>query len=320
LLGGAAVTWPLVAQAQQTPRLRRVGILMPYLPTDTEWQTRVGALRQELQRLGWTRGGNIEFDERWTTDNMDLVRANCANLVELHPDAIVAVGGRVIPVLMQLTPTIPIIIPGATDPVGTGYVQSLARPGGNVTGFANNEFSVIGKMLATLKEIAPGTSRVSMIYNPDNRNAAPVQHQFESFAVPLSVEPIIAPIHGIADIERAIEALAEQPNSGIFFPGDLTTIALRDRVTAIVARHRLRIYSDRIFVTGGGLVSYDTDRIDIFRRAASYVDRVLRGENPGDLPFQQPTKYQLTINLTTAKALGLTVPLALIARADEVIE
>jgi len=321
LLGGAAATWPLVAQAQQTPRLRRVGILMPYLPTDTEWQSRVGALRQELQRLGWTRGGNIEFDERWTTDNMDLVRANCANLVELHPDAIVAVGGRVIPVLMQLTPTIPIIIPGATDPVGTGYVESLARPGGNVTGFANNEFSVIGKMLATLKEIAPGTSRVAMIYNPDNRLAVAVQHQFESFAVPLSVEPIIAPIHGIADIERAIEALAEQPNSGIFFPGDLTTIALRDRVTAIVARHRLpAIYSDRIFVTGGGLVSYDTDRIDIFRRAASYVDRVLRGENPGDLPFQQPTKYRLTINLTTAKALGLTVPLALLARADEVIE
>jgi len=160
-----------------------------------------------------------------------------------------------------------------------------------------------------------------MIYNPDNRLAVAVQHQFESFAVPLSVEPIIAPIHGIADIERAIEALAEQPNSGIFFPGDLTTIALRDRVTAIVARHRLpAIYSDRIFVTGGGLVSYDTDRIDIFRRAASYVDRVLRGENPGDLPFQQPTKYRLTINLTTAKALGLTVPLALLARADEVIE
>src|SRR5215831_6600464 len=320
LLGSAAAGWPVAARAQQTPRLRRVGILMPFFPTDTEWQSRVGALRQELQRLGWTRGGNIEFDERWTTDNMDLVRANCANLVELHPDAIVAVGGRVIPVLMQLTPTIPIIIPGATDPVGTG-VQSLARPGGNVTGFANNEFSIIGKMLATLKEIAPGTSRVAMIYNPDNRIAEAIQHQFESFAVPLSVEPIIAPIHGIADIERAIGALAEQPNGGIFFPGDLTISALRDRVTAIVARYRLpAVYSDRIFVTGGGLVSYDTDRIDIFRRAASYVDRVLRGENPGDLPFQQPTKYRLTINLTTAKAHGLTVPLALLARADEVIE
>jgi putative ABC transport system substrate-binding protein len=321
LLGGAAATWPLPARAQQGERVRRVGILMPYLPTDTEWQTRVGALRQELQRLGWTRGGNIEFDERWTTDNMDLVRANCANLVELHPDAIVAVGGRVIPVLMRLTRTVPIILPGAIDPVGTGYVESLARPGGNVTGFVNMEFSVIGKILATLKEIAPGTSRVSMIYNPDNRNAAPVQHQFESFAVPLSVEPIIAPIHGISDIERAIEALAEQPNGGLFFPLDLTTSALRDQVIAIVARHRMpAVYSDRVFVTGGGLVSYDADRIDIFRRAASYVDRVLRGENPGDLPFQQPTKYQLTINLTTAKALGLEVPPTLLARADEVIE
>jgi putative ABC transport system substrate-binding protein len=319
-LSGAAV-WSVAARAQQVPGLRRIGILMPFPPSDSEWQSRVGALRQELQRLGWTRGGNIEFDERWTTDNMDLVRANAANLVELKSDAIVALGSRVIPVLRQLTRTIPIIIPGGADAVGEGYVESLARPGGNVTGFAIMEFSVFGKILETLKQLAPATSRVAMIYNPDNPSTVQFRRLFESFASPLSVQPITAPIQSIADIERAIEALADQPNGGVFFPPDLTTIALRDQVTAIVARLRVpAIYTDRIFVTSGGLVSYDADRVDIFRRAASYVDRILRGEKPGDLPFQQPTKYQLTINLKTAKAIGLTIPEAFLLRADEVIE
>jgi putative tryptophan/tyrosine transport system substrate-binding protein len=319
-IGGAAA-WPLASRAQRAPWLRRVGILMPFSPSDAVWQSRVGALREELQRLGWTRGGNIEFDERWTTDNMDLVRANAASLVELKPDAIVAIGGRVIPVLMQLTRTVPIIIPGATDPVGQGYIESLARPGGNVTGFATIEFAVLGKILETLKQIAPATSRVAMIYNPDNPSTVQFRRLFESFALPLSVQPIIAPIHGTTDIERAIEALAEQPNGGVFFPGDLTTLALRDHVTAMVARHRVpAIYTDRIFVTSGGLVSYDADRTDTFRRTASYVDRVLRGEKPGELPYQQPTKYQLTINLKTAKTLGLTVPETLLATADQVIE
>jgi putative tryptophan/tyrosine transport system substrate-binding protein len=320
-LGGASVTLPMTARAQQAPRLRRVGILMPFPPTDTEYQSRVGALRQELQRLGWTRGGNIEFDERWTTDNMDLVRANAANLVELKPDVIVALGGRVIPVLMQLTRTIPIIVPGAVDAVGEGFIESLARPGGNVTGFATMEFSVLGKILETLKQIAPATSRVAMIYNPDNPSTVQFRRLFESFAAPLSVQPIIAPIRGIADIERVIKALAEQANGGVFFPPDFTTLALRDEVTALVARHRLpAIYTDRVFVTSGGLVSYDADRTVTFRGAASYVDRVLRGEKPGDLPFQQPTKYQLMINLKTAKTLGLNIPPTLLALADEVIE
>jgi putative tryptophan/tyrosine transport system substrate-binding protein len=321
VLGGAAAAWPRLARAQQALRLRRIGILMPFPPSDSEWQSRVGTLRQELQRLGWTRGGNIEFDERWTTDNMDLVRTNAANLVELKPDAIVAVGGRVIPVLMQLTRSIPIILPGAVDAVGEGFIKSLAQPGGNVTGFAVMEFSIFGKFLETLKQIAPETSRVAIIYNPDNPSTVQFGHLFESFAVPLSIQPIIAPIHTIADIERAIEALAEQPNGGVFFPPDFTTLALRDQVTAIVARLRLpAIYSDRLFVTSGGLISYDADRTEIWRRTASYIDRVLRGEKPGDLPFQQPTKYQLTINLKAAKALGLTVPQTLLALADEVIE
>ena len=290
-------------------------------PTDTEYQSRVGALRQELQRLGWTRGGNIEFDERWTADNMDLVRANAANLVELKPDVIVALGGRVIPVLMQLTRTVPIIISGAVDAVGEGFIESLVRPGGNVTGFATMEFSVLGKILETLKQIAPATSRVAMIYNPDNPSTVQFRRLFESFAGPLSVHPVDAPIRGIADIERVIKALAEQTNGGVFFPPDFTTLALRDQVTALVARHRLpAIYTDRVFVTSGGLVSYDADRTVTFRGAASYVDRVLRGEKPGDLPFQQPTKYQLMINLKTAKTLGLNIPPTLLALADEVIE
>jgi len=321
VVGSSATTWPLAAHAQQDGRTRRVGILMPFSPSDKEMQDRVQALKKELQNRGWTAGVNIQFDERWTTDNMDLVRANAANLVELKPDVIVALGGRVIPVLMQLTRTVPIIIPGSATPVEAGFVKSLARPGGNVTGFATLELSVIGRILETLKQIAPGTSRVAMIYNPDNLAAINYRDPFESSALPLSVQPIIAPIHSITDIERAIEALAAQPNGGVFFPPDVTTFILRDQVNAILARHRVpAIYADRRYVTSGGLISYDADRTDIFRRTASYVDRVLRGEKPGDLPFQQPLKYQLTINLKTAKALGLIVPTTLLATADEVIE
>jgi putative ABC transport system substrate-binding protein len=249
------------------------------------------------------------------------VRANAANLVELKPEVIVAAGARVIPVLMQLTRTIPIIIPGASDAIGLGYIESLARPGGNVTGFGNMEPTVVGKILETLKQIAPSTSRVAMIYNPDNVLAAIFHPLFESFALRLSLQPIIAPIRDIADIEHAIKALAEQPNGGVFFLPDVTLFPLRVQIASIVARHRVpAIYTDRIYVAGGGLISYDADRTDTFRRTASYVDRILQGEKPGELPFQQPTKYQLTINLKTAKTLGLGIPETLLATADELIE
>jgi putative ABC transport system substrate-binding protein len=321
LLGGAAAGWPLMARAQQTPARRRVGILMPYLPTDNEYRQRVDALQLELQRLGWTRGRNIEFDERWTTNNLDLVRANAANLVELKPDVIVAIGGRVIPVLMQLTQTIPIVIPGTADPVGRKLIESLARPGGNVTGFATIEFSVIGKCLDTLKQMAPETSRVAIVYDPDDPAAEHFREQFEAAAPHLSIQPSAALIHGIADIEREIGALGRLPGSGAFFAPDITTAALRDQVTEIVARHRVpAIYTDRIFVASGGLASYDANRTEMFRQTASYVDRVLRGEKPAELPFQQPTEYQLSLNLKAAKALGLAVPFSLVASADEVIE
>jgi putative ABC transport system substrate-binding protein len=321
LLGGAAAAWPLAARAQQDARIRRVAVLFAYPPTDAEYQARVQVLRDELAKLGWTRDRNIQFDVRWTTDNMDLVRAHAANIVELRPDVIITSGGRVVPVFLELTRSIPIVIPGTGDPVALGWVESLARPGGNVTGFTFFEYSVLGKMLGLLKQIAPAMSRVAIIYNPDNAASGPYLRLTESFARSLAIEPILAPIHGMVDIEVVLRSIAQQGNGGIFFPTDLTTTQLRAQIIELVDRHRLpAMYTDRIFVTRGGLVSYDTDRLDIYRRSASYVDRILRGEKPGDLPFQQPTKYQLTINLKAAKRMGLDIPPTLLALADEVIE
>ena len=322
LLGGAAVGWPFGARAQQGERLRRIGILMPFLPTNAEAQARVRAFREELRKRGWAAEVNAQFDERWTGDNMDLIRAAAANLVELKPDVIVAQGARVVPILMELTRSIPIVTPSGTAPVERGYAESLARPGRNVTGFATiGELSVVGKMLQTLKEIAPNVTHVSMIYNPDNPLAAPYARAFESAAGPVGIEPIIAHIHNLGDIERAVAATAAQPNGGIFVPLDVTMITFMHETIATIARHRLpAIYSERVFVTSGGLACYGADRIEGYRRAASYVDRILRGEKAGDLPFQLPTKYELVINLKTAKALGLTIPPSLLFTADEVIE
>jgi putative ABC transport system substrate-binding protein len=252
---------------------------------------------------------------------MNLIRSAATNLVELNPDVILAVGARVVPILMELTRSIPIITPSGMDAIARGYVESLARPGGNVTGFATMEVSVIGKMLQTLKEIAPNVAHVSMIFNPDNPAGDLFVRSFEPAAGPLGVEPIIAHIHGLGDIERVVAAAAAQPNGGIFVPLDVTINAFMEQTIATIARHRLpAIYSERVFVTSGGLVFYGTDRIEQYRRAASYVDRILRGEKASDLPFQQPTKYDLVINLKTAKALGLTIPPNLLFTADEVIE
>jgi putative ABC transport system substrate-binding protein len=284
-------------------------------------QARVQALKQELQRLGWTDGVNIQFDVRWTTDDMELVRVHAVNLVELNPDVIVTAGGRVLPIFIQLTRSIPIITPGVGDPVRTGWVQSLARPNGNVSGFTFYESSVLGKMLEILKQIAPGTSRVAVIYNPDNVANAYALRLTEESARSLGIDPVLAPFHRIAELERALEPIAKKGNGAIFSIPDLTAYQMRVQITELAARLRLpAIYADRIITTSGGLASYDADRIDLYRRAASYVDRVLRGEKVGDLPFQQPTKYQLMINLKTAKALGINVPQTLLTSADEVIE
>ena len=317
---GTAAAWPLATRAQQAGRTRLVGILLPFRESDAVTQTNVRALREELAKLGWSEGSNIKFDERWTTDNMDFVRAAATNLVELKPDVIVSVGDRVVSVLKQLTRSIPIVAL-ASDHVGSGFVESLARPGGNITGLSVIEFSIIGKMLEILKRMAPGVSRVGIIYNPDNPVGAIYSRSFEAMARQVAVQPIDLPVHGIADIERVIGSLAEQPNGGFLVPPDITIGTLRDQVTALAARHSVpAIYPNRSYVVGGGLVSYGVELGDLYQRLASYVDRVLRGEKPSDLPIQQPTKYRLDINLVTAKALGLEIPLSVLAVADDVIE
>jgi putative tryptophan/tyrosine transport system substrate-binding protein len=320
-LVGGAVVWPVVARAQQPAHVRRIGILMPYPRSDTEVLARVQIFRQELARLGWSEGGNVQFDERWSTDNMDLVRADAVSLVALNPDVILISGDRVIPVFTKLTSSVPIVVAITTNPMASGAVESLARPGHNVTGFSNFELSVFGKLLEALKRIAPGVTRVGIIYNPDNPNGADFSRSFETSAGQLAVQPITLPVHGLTDVERAIASMAEQPNGGILFAPDLTIVSLRTQVVAIAARYRVpAIYPDDVFVKAGGLISYGADRVVIFRQSAGYVDRILRGERPGDLPFQQPTQYRLVINLKTANALGLTVPPTLLATADEVIE
>jgi len=222
---------------------------------------------------------------------------------------------------MQLSRSIPIVSPGASDPIAVGWATSLARPGGNVTGFTLFEISILGKSLTLLKQIAPAIVRVALIYNPDNPNTVFYRRTFETAAGPLGVEPIAVPVHGLADIDRAVASLADRQNTGVLFPPDVTTVALRDEVVALVARRRLpAIYSDPAFMKAGALACYGPDRVDLFRRSAGYVDRILRGEKAGDLPFQQPTKYELMVNLKTAKALGLELSPALLALADEVIE
>jgi putative ABC transport system substrate-binding protein len=319
LLGGAAA-WPLAARAQGE-RMRRIGILVPYPKADPEIRMRVRAFREELAKLGWTDGATVQFDERWTADHMDRVWAEAASLIASNPDAILATGGRVIPVLMQLSRSVPIVIPGASDPIGVGWATSLARPGGNITGFTMFEVSIFGKTLAFLKQIASVITRVAFIYNPDNPNTVVYRRTIEEAATPLAVEPIAVPIHDFVDIDRAVTALADRPNSGVLFPTDLTTVALRDEIVALIARHRLpAIYSDPAFVRAGGLAFYGPDRVEPYRRSAGYVDRILRGEKAGDLPFQQPTKYQLILNIKAAKALDLELSPTLFAIADEVIE
>jgi putative ABC transport system substrate-binding protein len=321
LLSLATATWPLAARGQQRDRMRRIAIVMPFAKGDSEGEARIHAFKQVLAKLGWTDGSNIQFDERWPSDNMDLVRSHAASVVTSNPDVIVTFGGRVIPVFMQLTRSIPMVLPYASDPVGVGYAQSLAHPGGNVTGFTSFELSMLAKSLEILKQIAPAIVRVALIYNPDNPNSVHYRRISETASAPLAIEVIDLPIHTLADIDRAVTNLADRGNSGIFFLPDITTNALRDDVVGLVGRRRVpAIYSEPFFVKLGGLVFYGPDRMEGFRSAAGYVDRILRGEKPGDLPFQQPTKYELMLNRSAAKALGLELSPALLALADEVIE
>jgi putative ABC transport system substrate-binding protein len=319
LLSGAAA-WPFAARGQPE-RMRRIGVLMPYPKSDSEAQARVRAFRQELARLGWSEGSNAQFDERWSTDNLDLVRADAANLVALNPDVIIITGDRAIPILTRLTRSIPIVVAATSDPIASGAVENLARPGGNVTGFSLIEFSIFGKMLEILKRLAPAISRVGMMYNPDIPVGAAYLRSFEMVAEPLAVQPINLPIHDLADVERGIASLAEQPNGGVLFPPDLTITSLRAQVVALLASRRVpAIFANSVFTAAGGLVSYGPDIMVNYRQSASYVDRILRGEKPGDLPFQQPSRYRLVINIKAAKALGLNISENVLTLADEVIE
>jgi putative ABC transport system substrate-binding protein len=321
LLGGAATSWPLAARAQQAAAMRRIGMLLPVTADDADFQARVGAFLQGLQETGWSIGRNVRIDTRWAGANPTDIRKHVAELVALAPDVILAYGTSTVRPLLQATSTLPIVFPVAGDPVGGGLVESLARPGGNVTGFMTTEFTVGGKWLELLKEIAPGLMRALVLRDPVQGGGTSHFAVVQAVAPSLRVE--VRPVNNreATEIERAVTAFARSPNGGLIVVGSAPAVIHRALIIGLAAQYKLpAIYFERSFVAAGGLVSYGPDYIDQFRRAAGYVDRILKGEKPADLPVQAPTKYELVINLKTAKALGLTVPPALLARADEVIE
>jgi putative ABC transport system substrate-binding protein len=317
--GAAAITF--IAHAQQSERMRRIGVLLPATPDDPVFQARLAAFQQELARLGWFVDRNVRIDARWATTNPSDIRKNAAELAALAPDVILSTGDSTVPPLLQATRTVPIVFPVASDPIGAGYVDSLARPGGNVTGFMLHEYSVGVKWLELLKEIAPNVTRVAVLR--DSRNPAQTA-QFgviQAVAPMLKVEVVPVDMRDASAIEQAVEAFARSPNGGLIVVPSGESIRDRDFIVTLAAKRNLpAVYWERFFVTVGGLASYGANTIDQYRRAAGYVDRILKGEKAAELPVQAPTKYEMTINLKTAKALGLSVPLSLQQRADEVIE
>ena len=320
LLGGAAATWPLAALAQQDQRVRRIGVLSALAEDDPESVARRPAFEQALKVLGWTNGSNLRVDYRWAEDDADRRRKYAAELVALAPDVILLSGTSVVPPMMQATRTIPIVFVQVVDPVGAGFVKSLARPGGNITGFTPFEYSLAGKWVELLKQIAPHVTRAAVIRDSTRGYGigqfAVVQTVAPSLGMELS--PINAP--DVSEMESEIAAFARSPNGGLVVTLGGTAFH-RDQIIALAAKHRLpAVYPYRYFVSGGGLISYGPDTIDQYRRAADYIDRIFKGEKPADLPVQTPTKYELVINLKTAKTLGLTVPPTLLSRADAVIE
>ena len=321
LFGGTAAAWPLTARAQQGERVRRVGVLLPAVADDPEFQTRFGAFLQGLQQAGWSIGRNVRIDTRWATPDAAEIRRHAAELVALAPDAILADGAPVVGALLKATRTIPIVFPVVGDPVAAGFVDSLARPGGNATGFMSGENSMGAKWLELLKQIAPGVTRVAVLRDSANPAEIGQLAAIQTAAPSLGVELSPVGLREAGEIERAITEFARMANGGLIVPGSSLANDHRELIIGLAVRHKLpAIYSDRIFVIAGGLVSYGPDRIDQYRRAAEYIDRILKGEKPADLPVQAPTKYELVINLKTAKALGLTVPSSVLARADEVVE
>ena len=320
LLCGAAV-WPLAARAQQPERMRRIGILLAATADDAEFQAWVGAFLQGLALLGWTIGRNVRIDIRWATPNAAEIRRHAAELAAVAPDVILAHGSSTVEPLLQVTRTIPIVFPIASDPVGTGFVESLARPGGNVTGFMTIEFSMGGKWLELLREIAPGVTRVAVLRDATMGTSTSQFAAIQAVAPSLRVEVNPVNMREAGAIEHSVETFARAPNGGLIVTAVAAAVRHRDLIITLAARHKLpAVYYERFFVAAGGLVSYGPDRIDMYRQAAGYVDRVLKGAKPADLPVQAPTKYELVVNLKTAKALGLDMPATVLARADEVIE
>jgi putative ABC transport system substrate-binding protein len=321
LLCGAAAAWPLAARAQQPERVRRIGVLMNLASDDAEGQARLAAFHQGLQQLGWTVGRNVQIDYRWGAGNADRIRKFAAKLVALAPDVILSTGSPSVAALQQATHTVPIVFVTVVDPVSSGFVDSLARPGGNITGFALYEYSISGKWLGLLKEIAPGMTRAAVIRDPALTAGGGQLGVIQAVAPSVGAEVTPINVRDAGEIERAITTFARSPNSGLIVTGSTLAGVHRDLIVTLAARHKLpAVYFARYFVVGGGLMSYGPGLVDQYRDAAGYVDRILKGEKPADLPVQAPTKYELVINLKTAKALGLDVPDSLLARADEVIE
>jgi putative ABC transport system substrate-binding protein len=321
LLGGAAAAWPLAARAQRGEPPRRIGVLLPGSSDDPEFQVRIGAFLQGLALLGWSIGRNARIEMRWATSQADEIRRHAAELVELAPDVILAHGASTIGPLLQATRIIPVVFPIVSDPVAAGFVESLARPGGNATGFMVSEYGIAAKWLELLKEIAPKVTRVAVLRDPAVPTG-PAQFGVIQVAAPsLRMEVSPVSVRDAPGIERAIAAFAPTGNGGLIVMGGAVTSIHRTLIATLAAQHKLpAIYAERSYAAAGGLISYGTDYVDQYRRAAGYVDRILKGEKAADLPVQGPTKYDLAINLKTAKALGLEVPPTLLARADEVIE
>jgi putative ABC transport system substrate-binding protein len=319
LVGGAAATWPLAARAQQPERLRRIGVLMNRAADNPEGQDRLAAFHQGLQELGWGVGRNVRIETRWSEDNADRSVKHAAELVALAPDIVLASGTLAVTALQHISRTLPIVFAAVADPVGAGVVDSLPHPGGNATGFMIYEYNLAAKYLKLLKEIAPRVTRVAIIRNAANPAGVAMFGALQNAARVLGVEASPINIRDAREIERSVEAFARSPNGGLVVTQ--TVSFHRDLIIAAAARHKLpAVYPLRYDATGGGLISYGPDVVDQFREAAAYVDRILKGEKPADLPVQAPTRYELVVNFKTAKALGLTVPDSLLARADEVIE